>query len=137
MLTAETKLMSGIILFTIVSIEFGGYFLLRIWQGQFADLQLTDFQKNFFKAGHAHAGVLALLALTAQIFIENTSFSDPLRWSLRIAFPLAALLMSGGFFAAAIGKNIYKPNKWVVLILIGSGILAYGLIVLGIGLLRS
>ncbi len=137
MLTAETKLMSGIILFTIVSIEFGGYFLLRIWQGQFADLQLTDFQKNFFKAGHAHAGVLALLALTSQIFIENTSFSDPLRWSLRIAFPLAALLMSGGFFAAAIGKNIYKPNKWVVLILIGSGILAYGLIVLGIGLLRS
>ncbi|MGE0269488.1 MAG: hypothetical protein AB7S78_13645 [Candidatus Omnitrophota bacterium] len=135
MLSGETKMMCGVILLTMVSIEYGGYFLLSLWQGKHQNLQLTPFQKNFFKAGHAHAGVLVMLALIAQILTDATGYSAPLRWSVRLAFPLAAMLISGGFFASAIGKNIEKPNKLAVLIMIGAGVLTYGLMVLGIGLL--
>ena len=135
MFSVETKMLCGIILLTMVTIEYGGYFLLQLWRGKHQNLRLTHFQMNFFKAGHAHAGVLVMLALIAQIFIDATNFSAPLRWSVRLAFPVAAILISGGFFASAIGTGIDKPNKLVVLIMIGAGVLTYGLIALGVGLL--
>src|ERR1700736_6123512 len=94
-----TKLISGILLIIVPTIEFGGIFLLRILSGK--EQQFTDFQRSMFRAGHAHAGVLVILALVAQIFMDQASLPETLAWAVRIGFVLAALLVSGGFFGGA------------------------------------
>jgi ABC-type thiamin/hydroxymethylpyrimidine transport system permease subunit len=74
-MTKETKKISGIILISIVTIAYGGYFLLGLLSGQYEEMQLTEFQKAMFQAGHAHAGVLVILSLIAQLFVDQTSLT--------------------------------------------------------------
>lgn len=131
------KLMCGITLLTVPSIQYGGYFLLQVLSGKFDKMQLTDFQKSMFRAGHAHAGVLVILSLIAQILIDYAGLSVLLEWIVRIGFPLAAILVSGGFFAAAGGKAVTAPTKWISILYLGVVVLATALIIWGVGLIRS
>jgi hypothetical protein len=128
-----TKLMSGILLIIVPTIEFGGWFLLSVLSGKMP--QFTDFQRSMFRAGHAHAGVLVILALVAQIFVDQARLPETLGWAVRIGFVLAALLVSGGFFGAALGKN--QPGGLIALLWIGVVVLACSVITLGIGLILS
>jgi len=128
--------MIGVILLTVPSIQYGGYFLLTILSGK-AKLSLTDFQKSMFRAGHAHAGVLVILAIIAQLLADQCSFGPMTEWIVRIGFPLAAILVSGGFFASAAGKNRTTPNSMVTVLYSGVFVLAACLVILGIGLLTS
>ena len=56
----DTRSTAGVLLLTILFIEYGGWFMLRVVRGR---QPTTAFQKAFFRAGHAHAGVLVTLAL--------------------------------------------------------------------------
>lgn len=132
-----TKVSCGIVLLTIPSIEFGGYFLLNIISGKEAEMSLTPFQEAMFRAGHAHAGVLVILALVALILSDHARLSDAGQWLVRIGFPLSAILISGGFFAAAIGDQLTEPNGLIFILFLGVALLGIVLILLGIGLLRS
>jgi hypothetical protein len=134
-LSANTKLMSGILLITIPTIAYGGTFLLRVLAGR-SPVPLTDFQKSMFRAGHAHAGVLVLLALIAQVLVDTAAFSIGSEWLIRSGFGAAPLFISGGFFAAAGHKNATRPNKSIVLIWIGAAVLSAVLLVLGIRLIQ-
>jgi hypothetical protein len=53
-LSADSRSTAGILLLAIVAIEWGGLFMLKVVTGK---QPLTDFQKAFARAGHAHAGV--------------------------------------------------------------------------------
>ena len=55
-------------------------------------------RQNFFRAGHAHAGVIVILSLVCQILADSAFLSSPLVWLVRIGVPLAAILISAGFF---------------------------------------
>jgi hypothetical protein len=90
-----------------------------------------------FRAGHAHAGVLVILALVAQIFTDYSSLSVNWKWITRLSFPIAAIAISLGFFAAAIGKQINEPTALIVILYIGMAILTLGLLTLAIGLIRD
>lgn len=135
-MSPDTKMTCGIILLTIPTIQYGGYFLLTILSGK-QKFPLTDFQKSMFRAGHAHAGVLVILALIAQVLVDYTSLNPVLEKFIRIGFPLAAILVSGGFFASASGKNITKPNRLISILFIGILLLAASSIILGIGLIKN
>ncbi len=126
-----TKLISGILLITVPTIEFGGTFLLRILSGK--DPQFTEFQRSMFRAGHAHAGVLVILALVAQLLMDQARLPEPVEWAARIGFVLAALLVSGGFFGGALDKS--QPGGLIALLWIGVVVLASSAITLGIGLI--
>ncbi len=132
-----TILMCGIILITIPSIQFGGYFLLQVLSGKQDKLHLNNFQKSMFRAGHAHAGVLVILSLLAEILTDHSGLSGGMEWFIRIGFPLSALLISGGFFAAAAGRGISTPTKLIWLLYLGALLLALCLLILGIGLIRT
>ena len=136
-MTFEAKLMCGIILLTIPTIQYGGFFLLRVLTGGHQTLALNDLQKSMFRAGHAHAGVLVILSLVCQILTDEAALSAAVSWIVRAFIPASALLISGGFFFSAIGRDVVKPNGFIALIYIGIVLLATGLIILGIGLLRS
>jgi Ni,Fe-hydrogenase I cytochrome b subunit len=133
----ETKLMSGIILLSIVTIQYGGYFLLTILSGKQDHLQLNAFQKSMFRAGHAHAGVLVILAILAQVLVDYTTFSPALEWFTRAGFPFAAILVSAGFFGAASGKGVERPTKLIWILYAGAVLLAISLLVLGLGLILA
>jgi hypothetical protein len=125
---------AGILLLTIVAIEFGGTFLLRVVQGQ---EPTTDLQKSFFRAGHAHAGVLVTLALVCQLFVDAADLDGGFEWIARSGVALAAILMSAGFFLSVIGRGRTQPNRLVVLLWLGVVSLAAGVVSLGIGLLAT
>ncbi len=130
----EAKMISGIILLTIPSVQYGGYFLLRVLSGKFDKANFTDFQKSMFRAGHAHAGVLLILSIVCEILIDSIPYDDVWKGVLRSAFPIAVIFISGGFFAAA-GKGITRPTKGIVLLYIGLFLLAISLVILGVGLI--
>src|SRR5262249_8545217 len=125
---------AGILLLTIVGVEYGGWFLLRIARG---DQPATDFQKTFFRAGHAHAGVLVILSLVGQILLSAAHMSGVLAFFARNGIWAAAILLPAGYFISAAGKGVTKPNQWIVLLYVGIASLTLGVISLGIGLLTS
>ncbi|WP_277633073.1 hypothetical protein [Avrilella dinanensis] len=136
-MTNEARKISGYILLSVPTIIYGGYFLLTVLSGQQGHLQLTDFQKSMFRAGHAHAGVLVILALVAQLFADHASLSNRWKWFARLSFPISAITISLGFFAAAIGRQITEPTGLIFILYVGIAILTFGLLTLGIGLIRQ
>jgi hypothetical protein len=96
---------------------------------------MTDFQKSFARAGHAHAGVLVILSLVALLYVDQTGLTGFWLWVARLAIPVAAILMSGGFFASSAGKARTQPNQFLWLLWSGALSLAIGVLTLGIGLI--
>lgn len=133
-LSEDARRTAGILLLTIVAIEFGGGLLLAIVRGR---QRVTDFQETFFRAGHAHAGVLVILALVCQILLDAADMSGAFEVLARDGVPAAAILMPAGFFLSAAGSGVTRPNRFVVLLYAGAVSLAVGVITLGIGLLTS
>jgi hypothetical protein len=136
-MTSSSKLMSGIILLTVPTIQYSGYFLLQLLSGMHSGLALTDFQRSMFRAGHAHAGVLVMFALLLQLMIDHAALSETMKWVARIGFPLAAILISAGFFGAASGKGITAPTSLISILYFGVAVLAVALIISGVGLVKA
>src|SRR6266699_5505703 len=89
-LSANSKITAGVLLLTIVAIEYGGWFMLRVVRGT---QPATPFQQAFFRAGHAHAGVLVILSLVTQIYADSTTATGLLAILSRSAISLAPILM--------------------------------------------
>ncbi|HZD22378.1 MAG TPA: hypothetical protein VE569_03105 [Acidimicrobiia bacterium] len=130
-LADATATTAGILLLTVAFIEYGGTFMLRVVRGG----EFTGFQRSFFRAGHAHAGVLVLLSLVALLYADGLGLDNLLGWTTRSAIPLAAILMPAGFFFSAIGRGVERPNRFIVLIYAGAVSLGVGVVTLGIQLI--
>jgi hypothetical protein len=129
--------MSGIILITIPTIQYGGYFLLTSLMSKSSGYIENPLRQNFFRAGHAHAGVIVILSLVCQILADSAVLPSPLVWVVRIGVPLSAILISAGFFFSMLPPAATKPSGAVGLIYVGAVILAIAVIALGIGLIRN
>ncbi|MFC7549111.1 hypothetical protein [Plantactinospora sp. GCM10030261] len=133
-LSTESRLIAGAVLLTIVTIQVGGWFMTRIARG---DVAMTDFQKSFARAGHGHAGALVLLSLIALLYADATGLTGVPLWVARLGVPIAAILMSGGFFASSAGRGLTAPNRFIWVLWVGALSLAAGVITLGLGLLTA
>ena len=136
-MTREARLMSGIILITVPTIQYGGYFLLTQLMTKGSGYMDNPLRQNFFRAGHAHAGVIVILSLVCQILVDGALLPDWLMWLVRIAIPLAAILIPLGFFFSVLPPNASEAGPAVSFIYLGAASLAIGVLTLGIGLLRS
>ncbi len=65
-MTREARMMAGIILITVPTIQYGGYFLLTSLMSKGSGYMDNPLRQNFFRAGHAHAGVIVILSLVAK-----------------------------------------------------------------------
>jgi hypothetical protein len=133
MLSEDARSTAGILLLTIVAVEYGGTFMLRIVRGR---VPMTPFQRSFSRAGHAHAGVLVLAALICQVFADAADLSGFSATLGRTGVPVAAVLFPAGFFFSSMGRNRTEPNRLIWLLYAGAVILAASVVTLGIGLLR-
>jgi hypothetical protein len=129
--------MAGIILLTIPTIQYGGYFLLTSLVDRKSGYMDNALRQNFFRAGHAHAGVFVILSLVCQILADSATLPEPLLWLARIGAPLAAILIPMGFFLSMTSPSATQPNGLVSLIYVGIVALAASAVTLGIGLLRT
>jgi hypothetical protein len=135
-LSREAKRVSGITLLAVPTIMYGGVTLLGILTTGRAgispgNLVLDETQWALFRAGHAHAGVWVLLSLVIQVLLDSATLSPKLKWLTRIAAPLAAVAVSGGFFGLAYNSSF----KW--LLNFGAACLVLVVLLTGIGLLRT
>ncbi len=136
-MTREAKLMAGIILITVPSIQYGGYFLLTSLMNKSSGYMDNALRQNFFRAGHAHAGVIVILSLVCQVLADAAMLPPSLTWVARIGVPLAAILIPLGFFLSVASPTASEPNGAVQLIYAGALVLAVAVVTLGVGLIRS
>ena len=93
--------MDPIRLFSIISwialptVMFGGYSLLGLLARD--NPWLTPFRATYFRAGHAHAGVLLVVSLLYYTYLAQTSFSSGLKLAACIVLLIGVLAQSGGF----------------------------------------
>jgi hypothetical protein len=134
MISSATMSTAGILLLAIVAVESGGYYMLSLARGR---QTATPFQVTFARAGHAHAGVLVILSLVAQLYVDAAGVAGPLGTVARQGIPLAAILMPAGFFLSSAGTGRTRPNALIWLLYGGAASLAIGVVALGIGLLTA
>lgn len=124
---------AGVVLLAVVTIAYGGTFVLRVVTG---GQPANRLQKDFYRAGHAHAGVLVILGLVVLILTSSPGVPD---WanSGGTAVLWAAILMPAGFFLSVIGKDPQRPSKLIVLLWLGAAVLTVGLVSAGVGLVLA
>lgn len=133
LLSTETRIVIGIVLLTVPTIAFGGTFLLRIAQGA---VPVTPLQSRFFKAGHAHAGVLVTLGMLVYLVLDLAGITG---LGLRLGGGVlwSAILIPAGFFLSVSHREATKPGRLIVLLWLGVISLATGVIAAGISLLTA
>jgi hypothetical protein len=136
-MTREAKLISGITLIIVPTIQYGGYFLLTSLMSKSSGYMENPLRQNFFRAGDAHAGVIVLLSLISQMLADSATLPISLLWFVRIAVPFAAVLISAGFFFSVLPPTATQPNGAVSLIYLGAVVLAVAVVSLGIGLVKA
>ena len=132
-----TRLMCGITLITVPTIEFGGAFLLKMLRTREPGYIDNPIRQNLFRAGHAHAGVIVILSLVCQVLVDSIVLPDALAWFVRIGIPSAAILMPLGFFLSVGSPRAERPSSVIRLVYVGAVILATSVLVLGVGLVRA
>jgi hypothetical protein len=136
-MTREARIMCGIILITVPTIQYGGYFLLTSLMDKSSGYMENPLRQNFFRAGHAHAGVIVILSLICQVLADASILPTPMLWFVRIGVPLAAILISSGFFFSVLSPTATQASGVVALTYVGAVVLALTVVMLGVGLLRA
>jgi hypothetical protein len=125
----------GLNLILIPTIVYGGLTILGVISGGHLGTpgpnNLSASQIAFYRAGHAHAGVLTLLALFIQVAADYAALPRGLLWPIRIGAIAASILVSGGFFAAAYVRSL----RFVLYT--GAVLVAAVTLTAGVGLIRS
>ena len=127
-----TTLLPVISLLLLVSVEYGGWSLLGFLT---ARGQLGEFREQFFRAGHAHAGVLLVLSLVYFLYLDRTGYSTGVQWLAGLLLLLGFMAQSGGFFIhLGLGQK-NRSSLGTIVTRTGALLIAAALIVLVIGLL--
>jgi hypothetical protein len=119
---------------SLVSVEYGGWALLTFITGREG---LAQWQRGFFRAGHAHAGVLLVLSLVYLLYLPRADFSDGLEWVAGGVLLAGVLAQSGGFFLhLGIGQE-GKSSAGTKLTRAGAALIAAALVTLAVGLIQT
>ena len=131
--------MDPIRLFSIISwiilptVMFGGYSLLQLLARDNA--WLTPFRATYFRAGHAHAGVLLILSLLYYTYLAQTTFSRGLKLVACIVLLVGVLAQSGGFFLHMLTGKPGRFSTGNMITILGALLLAFAALLLAYGLI--
>ena len=129
-----TRVLPAVSVLSLISVEYGGWALLGFLTGRG---QLGQFREQFFRAGHAHAGVLLVLSLAYFLHLDRTRYSERVQWFAGSLLLAGIMAQSGGFF---LHMGLGQPNRsslGTVVTRIGGLLIAVALAVLAVGLLTS
>jgi hypothetical protein len=129
-----TRVLPAVSVLSLISVEYGGWALLGFLTGRG---QLGQFREQFFRAGHAHAGVLLVLSLVYFLYLDRTSYSDGMKWIAGSLLLAGIMAQSGGFF---VHLGVGQPNRsslGTIATRLGAVLIAAALVILAVGLLKS
>jgi hypothetical protein len=129
-----TNVLPIVAILSLVTVEFGGSALLGYLTGREG---LSDWQKGFFRAGHAHAGVLLVLSLVYLLYLPRADFSNALEWSAGGVLLAGVLAQSGGFFLHMGLGRPGVPSAGTRLTRAGGVLIAAALVTLAVGLIQT
>lgn len=127
------KLFTVIALFSLPTVMFGGFSLLRLMGSQ----RLNEFQRTYFRAGHAHAGVLLVLALVVLDLVSRSDLGTGQQWIVGILLVVGVLAQSGGMF---IHMAIGQAGRWSAgntVSVGGAAVLAVALVWTAVGVIAT
>ena len=81
--------------------------------------------------------MLLILSLVALRYVDEANLSERWKWIVRESIPLAAILLPAAFFFSVLSPGATEPNGFIYLAYAGAVILAAGLLILGIGLIKK
>jgi len=136
-MSRAARTMAGLILILVPTIQYGGYFLLKSLMDPASHYMDNPLRENLQRAGHAHAGVIILLSLIGQVLADYATLPGALVRAVRIGLPVAAVLLSAGFFLSVAGSNVTHVGGLIALVYVGAIVLALSVVTLAIGLLRK
>ncbi|HEX2221868.1 MAG TPA: hypothetical protein VHK06_05035 [Candidatus Limnocylindria bacterium] len=136
-MTRESRRLAGIILILVPAVAFGGASLLSMILGQVPGYLGNPLRQDLWRAGHAHAGVLLLLALVLLRYADEARLAGHWLWLARHGVPLAAILMPAGFFLSVLTPEASEPNALIYLVFVGGMFLVGAVLSVGIGLMRQ
>jgi drug/metabolite transporter superfamily protein YnfA len=123
-----------LIILSLLTVEIGGAALLRMLT---RDSDTSDFREQFFRAGHAHAGVLLILSLVYFLYLDRTELSEQWQWIAGGALALGVLAQSGGFFLHLALGEPSRASAGTALTISGGLLIAAALIILAVRLIRA
>jgi hypothetical protein len=130
----DTRSTAGVLLLTILFIEYGGWFMLRVGPRPPAYDSLPEGLLPSRACARRCAGnpcpSLPVAGRAARL-------SGPLAPLARNGIWAAGIKMPAGFFLSAAGRGLTQPNRLVVLLYVGMASLALGVASLGISLLTT
>ena len=130
-----SRSVAGLILVLVPTIEIGGLFLLWMISRRVPGYLDNPIRQALFRAGHAHAGVLVILALVGILYVDKTTLSETAKALVRVLLVGPPILIPAGFFFSVVRPSAQKPNGWIVLTWAGAACLAAGVLMLGVALL--
>ena len=134
-MSLQSRRVAGVLLVLLPTVIIGGVSILTLLIGDPAYMA-NKLRQDLWRAGHAHAGVLLILSLVMLRYVDEAQLSDSLKWVARLGAPVAAILLPVAYFFSVLTPDATKPNGWIYLAYVGAAVLAIGLLVLGVGLLR-
>ena len=136
-MSPQSRRLAGILLVVYPSVLYGGTSLLGLLLSSQAGYVENELRRSLWQAGHGHAGVLLLLSLAMLRYVDEANLPNGFRTFARYSAPAAAILLPVAFFLSVVSPTATEPNSLIYLAYVGAAILALGMIVLGIGLLRQ
>ncbi len=129
-----TRVLPAVSVLSLISVEYGGWALLGYLTGRG---QLGQFREQFFRAGHAHAGILLVLSLVYYQYLDRTTVAGGLKWLACVTLGVGILAQSGGFFLhMAIGEpGRASAGTWITAA--GAVFLAVAVLFLAYALIRA
>lgn len=115
----------------IPTVMYGGYSLLSFLTRN----RLSEFQQTFFRAGHAHAGVLLLMSLLYHQYLEQTTLSPGVKMGAAVVVVVGILAQSGGFFLHMLIGQPGAPSWGTTVTSLGALLLAAAILLLVYGLI--
>jgi hypothetical protein len=134
-MTYESRLLAGILLIVLPTVMIGGVSILSLLIGDPAYME-NPLRQDLWRAGHAHAGVWLVLALVMLRYVDEANLSNLMKWLVRVAVPIAAILVPAAFFLSVLSPAARAPNGLIYLAYVGAALLAIGVLVLGVGLVK-
>ncbi|MFL5758865.1 MAG: hypothetical protein ACJ789_03955 [Thermomicrobiales bacterium] len=129
-----TRFFAIIALISLPTVMFGGYSLRRLLE---TPPGISEFQRTYFRAGHAHAGVLLVLSLVYNDYLDRTTISNGLQWLACIVLVIGILAQSGGFFLHMAKGEPGRVSIGTTVTTVGFFLLAVAMLFLAYGLIAE
>lgn len=134
-MSIASRRLAGLLLIILPTVAFGGTSLLTMLIHD-PEYIANPLRQDLWRAGHAHAGIMLILALILLRYVDEAQLSARFKGFVRYAIPIAAILMPLAFFLSVLSPDATEPNALIYLAYVGALFLVSGVLILGLGLLR-